>query len=149
MCVHTIRPAELGKGEIELWHQIQQTSPWFGNPFLSPEFSIAVGRFRPRTLRIGGYELEFFVQPGNEGFVEPYAELIGNALQFYEQKYGPAAFGRRLDVARHHADAVRVVAAEVGKHQVVCHLCGFGWFAACGSEDACDLGAEGSGGKRL
>jgi CelD/BcsL family acetyltransferase involved in cellulose biosynthesis len=52
MRVHTIRPAELGKGEIELWHQIQLTSPWFGNPFLSPEFSIAVGRFRPDS-RIG------------------------------------------------------------------------------------------------
>lgn len=52
MRVHTIRPAELGKGEIELWHQIQQTSPWSGNPFLSPEFSIAVGRFRPDS-RVG------------------------------------------------------------------------------------------------
>ncbi|HEV3470198.1 MAG TPA: M1 family aminopeptidase [Pyrinomonadaceae bacterium] len=62
--------------------------------------NFAVGRFSARTLRIGGYELEFFVQPGNEGFVEPYAQTIGEALQFYTQKYGPPAFGRRLAVAQ-------------------------------------------------
>jgi CelD/BcsL family acetyltransferase involved in cellulose biosynthesis len=52
MRVHTIRPAELGKSEIDLWHQIQQTSPRFGNPFLSPEFAIAIGRVRPGS-RVG------------------------------------------------------------------------------------------------
>ena len=52
MRVHTIRPAELGKSEIDLWHQIQQTSPRFGNPFLSPEFAIAIGRVRPDS-RVG------------------------------------------------------------------------------------------------
>jgi aminopeptidase N len=62
--------------------------------------NFAVGRFAARSLRIGGYELEFFVQPGNESFIEPYAEMIGDALQFYTQKYGQPAFGNRLAVAQ-------------------------------------------------
>ena len=52
MHVHTIHPGELGPGEIARWHEIQQASPWYGNPFLSPEFAIAVGRHRPDS-RVG------------------------------------------------------------------------------------------------
>jgi CelD/BcsL family acetyltransferase involved in cellulose biosynthesis len=52
MRVHAIHPGDLGPSEIALWHQIQQASPWFGNPFLSPEFAIAVGRHRPGS-RVG------------------------------------------------------------------------------------------------
>ncbi|HWW75492.1 MAG TPA: M1 family aminopeptidase, partial [Pyrinomonadaceae bacterium] len=62
--------------------------------------NFAVGRFVTKTLRINGYELAFFVQPGSEGFVEPYAQLIGEALQFYTQKYGQPAFGTRLSVVQ-------------------------------------------------
>jgi aminopeptidase N len=62
--------------------------------------SFAVGRFITRTLKIGGYELNFYVQPGSEGFVEPYAQLVGEALQFYTQKYGRPAFGSRLAVVQ-------------------------------------------------
>jgi aminopeptidase N len=62
--------------------------------------NFAVGRFITRTLRIGGYELAFFVQPGNEGSIEPYAQLAGEALEFYTRQYGPPAFGRRLVIAQ-------------------------------------------------
>jgi aminopeptidase N len=62
--------------------------------------SFAVGRFITRTLKMGGYELSFYVQPGSEGFVEPYAQLIGEALQFYTQKYGKPAFGTRLSIVQ-------------------------------------------------
>jgi aminopeptidase N len=62
--------------------------------------SFAVGRFITRSLKIGGYELNFFVQPGSEGFVEPYAQLAGEALQFYTQKYGPPASGNRLAIVQ-------------------------------------------------
>ena len=62
--------------------------------------SFAVGRFITRSLKVGGYELNFFVQPGSEGFIEPYAQLAGEALQFYTQKYGPPAFGNRLAVVQ-------------------------------------------------
>jgi aminopeptidase N len=62
--------------------------------------NFAVGRFISRTLRIGGYELSFFVQPGNESFIEPYARLVGEALEFYTQRYGQPLFGRRLVVVQ-------------------------------------------------
>jgi aminopeptidase N len=61
--------------------------------------NFAVARFSTRTLKVGGYEIAFYVQPGSETFIEPYAELVGEALQFYTQKYGQPAFGRRLVVA--------------------------------------------------
>jgi aminopeptidase N len=62
--------------------------------------SFAVGRFITRTLKIGGYELTFHVQPGSESFIDSYAQLVGEALQFYTQKYGPPAFGTRLSVVQ-------------------------------------------------
>jgi hypothetical protein len=62
--------------------------------------SFAVGRFITRTLKVGGYELAFYVQPGSEGFIEPYAQLVGEALQFYTQKYGQPAFGTRLSIVQ-------------------------------------------------
>jgi aminopeptidase N len=62
--------------------------------------SFAAGRFLTRTLRMSGYEISFYVQPGNESFIEPYAQLIGEALQFYTQKYGRPAFGTHLSVVQ-------------------------------------------------
>lgn len=62
--------------------------------------NFAVARFITRTLKIGGYELSFYVQPGSESFVEPYAQLVGDALQFYTQKYGPPAFGTHFNVVQ-------------------------------------------------
>ncbi|HST51043.1 MAG TPA: M1 family aminopeptidase [Pyrinomonadaceae bacterium] len=61
--------------------------------------NFAVGQFATRTLKVNGYDLAFYVQPGGEGFIEPYAQLIGEALQFYTQKYGQPAFGTRLVIA--------------------------------------------------
>jgi aminopeptidase N len=62
--------------------------------------NFAAGRFISRTLRINGFELAFYVQPGNERFIEPYAQLVGEALQFYTQKYGQPAFGTRYTVVQ-------------------------------------------------
>lgn len=62
--------------------------------------NFAAGRFITRTLRIGGYEVSFFVQPGNEGFIEPYAQLVGDALRFYTDRYGRPLFGTRLVIAQ-------------------------------------------------
>lgn len=47
MRVHLIQPSELGPSEIAAWHAMQRATPELENPFLSPEFAIAVGRFRP------------------------------------------------------------------------------------------------------
>jgi CelD/BcsL family acetyltransferase involved in cellulose biosynthesis len=47
MRICVVRPSELGPNEIASWHSIQFSTPSFVNPFLSPEFAIAVGKFRP------------------------------------------------------------------------------------------------------
>jgi aminopeptidase N len=74
--------------------------------------SFAAARYATRTLRIGGYELQFFVQPGNEGRVERYGELVGKALEFYTQSYGPPAFGTRYVVAEIDDESLEAYAAE-------------------------------------
>lgn len=47
MRVCVIRPGELGPSEIASWRSMQWRTPSFANPFLSPDFAIAVGQFRP------------------------------------------------------------------------------------------------------
>jgi CelD/BcsL family acetyltransferase involved in cellulose biosynthesis len=44
--VSVIRPGELGPAEIAAWHSMQQATPSLANPFLSPEFAVAVGQVR-------------------------------------------------------------------------------------------------------
>jgi CelD/BcsL family acetyltransferase involved in cellulose biosynthesis len=47
MRILLIRPHELGQAEIASWHNMQQATLALDNPFLSPEFAVAVGRARP------------------------------------------------------------------------------------------------------
>jgi CelD/BcsL family acetyltransferase involved in cellulose biosynthesis len=42
-------PGELGPGEITAWHSMQRLTTSLASPFLSPEFAIAVGHFRPEA----------------------------------------------------------------------------------------------------
>lgn len=49
MRVDVIHPSELGPAEIAAWHGMQQATPSLAHPFLSPEFAVAVGRFRPES----------------------------------------------------------------------------------------------------
>ena len=56
-----------------------------------------------------------------------------------------AAFLHRVDVARHHADAVRVVAAQVGFDQVGRHQIGFAVGRAARLDDAADHAGQGIG----
>lgn len=44
-----VRPEELGPAEIAVWRSLQARTDSFANPFLSPEFAIAVGGLRPRA----------------------------------------------------------------------------------------------------
>ncbi len=41
-----LRPGELGETELTRWRALQDATPVLANPFLSPEFTLAVGRFR-------------------------------------------------------------------------------------------------------
>ncbi|MDQ1590212.1 MAG: hypothetical protein QOG71_839 [Pyrinomonadaceae bacterium] len=73
--------------------------------------NIAAGRYVTRTLRIGGYELQFFVQPGSEGRVERFGEVLGQALQFYSKQYGAPAFGTRYTIAQIDDESLEAYAA--------------------------------------
>jgi CelD/BcsL family acetyltransferase involved in cellulose biosynthesis len=45
--ITVVRPGDLGPAEITAWHEMQAKTPALANPFLSPEFTLAVGRLRP------------------------------------------------------------------------------------------------------
>jgi len=47
MQISVVRPAELGDSEIDAWHAMQAETESLANPFLCPEFAIAVGQSRP------------------------------------------------------------------------------------------------------
>ena len=68
--------------------------------------NIAAGQYITRTLRFGGYELQFFVKPGSENRLDRYGELMGTALQFYTQQYGNPTFGTRLAIAQIDDDSL-------------------------------------------
>lgn len=70
----------------------QQKSGLVGN--------FAYGKFNPRTLKIGEYEIQFNTQPGFDTLVQSYGETLGKALEFYTKKFGNADFGKKLVVAQ-------------------------------------------------
>lgn len=47
MPVSVVRPNELGADDIERWRTLQRQTPSLANPFLCPEFAVAVGRRLP------------------------------------------------------------------------------------------------------
>lgn len=47
MQISVIHPDDLGPAEIAAWHSLQAGTDALANPFLSPEFTVAVGRQRP------------------------------------------------------------------------------------------------------
>ena len=64
MRIFLIHPRELGQTEIAAWHSMQEATPSLANPFLSPEFAVAVGRARPASrvavLMDGNSTMGFF-----------------------------------------------------------------------------------------
>lgn len=58
------------------------------------------GTYVTKSLRYGKYELQFFVKPGSENRISNYGELMGRALEFYTNEYGPPAFGSRFIIAQ-------------------------------------------------
>ncbi|MCH0538400.1 GNAT family N-acetyltransferase [Streptomyces sp. MUM 203J] len=47
-----VRPGELSAREIEVWRELRARSGVPANPFMEPEFTLAVGRARARTARV-------------------------------------------------------------------------------------------------
>ncbi len=62
--------------------------------------NFVAGQYVAKTLRMGRYELQFFVKPGSENRITNYGELMGHALEFYTNEYGTPAFGTRLIIAQ-------------------------------------------------
>lgn len=68
--------------------------------------SFAYGRYTPKTLRYGGYELQFNTKIGTEQMVPVYGEILGRALEFYTKQYGEPDTGKRLIVAQTDDDTL-------------------------------------------
>lgn len=49
MRISVVHPRELGDTEITAWRELQTSHPALDNPFLSPEFTIEVGRLREQA----------------------------------------------------------------------------------------------------
>src|SRR5437763_16862643 len=62
--------------------------------------NFVAGQYVAKSLRMGKYELQFFVKPGSENRITNFGELMGHALEFYTNEYGDPAFGNRLVIAQ-------------------------------------------------
>lgn len=80
------------------FHFVHKTPALIGN--------LAAGQYITRTLKFGGYELQFFVKPGSESRLDRYGELMGTALQAYTQAYGNPNFGNHLTIAQIDDDSL-------------------------------------------
>lgn len=86
-----VHPAELTPGEIGRWRALQAHTPTLHTPFLSPEFTRTVARFRPRT---------------RVGVVHERDDIVG----FFPFEHAP--LGRGLPVAPGLSDAQGLVHAH-------------------------------------
>ncbi len=76
MDVQVLRPAQLTAAHLARWHAFQAADDLLANPFLSPEFALAVGRVRPAArvavLRDAGEVAGFFAfERGRLGIAAP------------------------------------------------------------------------------
>lgn len=62
--------------------------------------NFVAGTYVTKSLRMGKYELQFFVKPGSENRISTFGELMGRALEFYTNEYGDPSFGTRLVVGQ-------------------------------------------------
>jgi CelD/BcsL family acetyltransferase involved in cellulose biosynthesis len=73
------RPDELGTAELEQWRGLQRANPALRNPFLSPEFTLAVGQAkdtaRVAVIEDGGQIVGFFPH-------ERQGRFLGTAIGF-------------------------------------------------------------------
>jgi tetratricopeptide (TPR) repeat protein len=60
--------------------------------------SLAAGKYLIRSSNVGGFLIDFYVKAGDEKWAEHAAEVIGQHLEYYSEKFGEYAFGRKLIV---------------------------------------------------
>ena len=78
------------KEEFSIYHLTSST------PILPG--SIAAGKYLVRSATQGGFVVDFYVKAGDEKLADLAAEVIGRHLEFYSEKFGEYAFGRKLIV---------------------------------------------------
>src|SRR5262245_54527740 len=83
---------QVDKSGVTRFHFVNKQPVLIGN--------FVAGQYVAKTLRMGRYELQFFVKPGSENRITNYGELMGKALEFYTNEYGAPTFGTRLIVAQ-------------------------------------------------
>jgi len=66
----------------------------------------AVAQYITRTLRFGGYEIQFNTKAGSENRIDSFAEPIGRVLEFYTRQYGLPAGGQKLVVCQTDDDTL-------------------------------------------
>ncbi|MCP2339897.1 GNAT family N-acetyltransferase [Actinomadura rupiterrae] len=80
MRISVVRPSDLGAAEIGRWRVLQRSHPDLTNPFLAPEFTLGVGRFR----REG---------PGRVDVLVAVVEDAGEIAAFFPFERGPLGIG--------------------------------------------------------
>lgn len=83
---------QVDKTGVTRFHFVNKQPVLIGN--------FVAGQYVAKTLRMGRYEMQFFVKPGSENRITNYGELMGHALEFYTNEYGAPAFGTRLIIAQ-------------------------------------------------
>ncbi len=68
--------------------------------------NFAYGKYTTRTIPAGGYELQFFTRSNNDQQIIEYGDTLGKALQFYNSKFGDAAFGKKLQIVQIDDDSL-------------------------------------------
>ncbi|MFC4906106.1 GNAT family N-acetyltransferase [Actinomadura gamaensis] len=80
MKVSVVRPSDLGPAEIGRWRVLQGADPDLANPFLAPEFTLGVGRFRGEG-------------PGRVDVLVAVVEDAGEIAAFFPFERGPLGIG--------------------------------------------------------
>ncbi|MFM8395200.1 MAG: M1 family metallopeptidase, partial [Acidobacteriota bacterium] len=60
--------------------------------------SLAAGKYIVRSASVGGFEIDFYAKAGDEKWAEHASDVIGRHLEYYSEKFGDYAFGRKLIV---------------------------------------------------
>ncbi|MFN6962242.1 MAG: M1 family aminopeptidase [Pyrinomonadaceae bacterium] len=74
--------------------------------------NFAYGRFAKKDLNFGGYNLEFYTQPGMEGQTARFAETLGKALEYYTKRWGEPDAGKKLIVIQTDDDTLDFYSAR-------------------------------------
>lgn len=68
--------------------------------------NFAYGRYGTKNLTFGGYQLQFYTNPGTDQTVAAYGEILGRALEFYTKQYGEPDSGKKIIIAQTDDDTL-------------------------------------------